>query len=47
VECSDEVINQFEEMPVFTNPTDIKHLEKYFDKKLMPHMQKGGNGKFL
>jgi hypothetical protein len=40
-------VNQFEEMPLFTNPMNIKHIEKDFDKKLMPYMRKGGNEKFL
>jgi hypothetical protein len=40
-------VNQFEEMPFFTNPMNIKHIEKYFDKNLMPYMRKGGNGKFV
>jgi hypothetical protein len=38
VEDNDEDVNQFEEIPLFTNPMDIKHIEKYFDKKLMPYM---------
>jgi hypothetical protein len=40
-------VNQFEEMPLFTNPMNIKHIEKDFDRKLMPYMRKGGNEKFL
>jgi hypothetical protein len=47
VEDNDEDINQFEGMPLFTNPMNIKHIEKDFDKKLMPYMRKGGNGKFV
>jgi hypothetical protein len=47
VENNDDDINQFEEMPLFTNPMNIKHIEKDFDKKLMPYMRKGGNGKFV
>jgi hypothetical protein len=46
VEDNDEDVNQFEEMPLFTNPINIKHIKKYFDKKLMPYMRKGGNEKF-
>jgi hypothetical protein len=46
VEDNDEDVNQFEEMPLFTNPINIKHIKKYFDKKLMPHMRKGDNEKF-
>jgi hypothetical protein len=38
VEDNGEDVNQFEEIPLFTNPMDIKHIEKYFDKKLMPYM---------
>jgi hypothetical protein len=45
VEDNDEDINQFEEMSLFSNPMNIKHIEKDFDKKLMPYMRKGGNGK--
>jgi hypothetical protein len=47
VEDNDEGINQFEVMPLFTNPINIKHIEKNFDKKIMPYMQKGGNGNFI
>jgi hypothetical protein len=38
VEDNDEDINQFEEMPLFTNPMNIKRIEKDFDKNLMPYM---------
>jgi hypothetical protein len=38
-------INQFEEMLLFTNPMNIKHIEREFDKNLMPCMWKGGNEK--
>jgi hypothetical protein len=47
VKNNKEDINQFEEMPLFSNPMNIKHIEKYFDKKLMPYMRKGGNEKFV
>jgi hypothetical protein len=47
VEDNDEVVNQFKEMPLFTNPMNIKHIEKDFDKNLMPNIRKGGNGKFV
>jgi hypothetical protein len=47
VEDNDEDVNQFEEMPLFTNPMNIKHIEKDFDKNLMPYMRKGGNEKFV
>jgi hypothetical protein len=47
VKDNDENVNQFEEMPRFTNPMNIKHIEKDFDKNLMPYMRKGGNGKFV
>jgi hypothetical protein len=30
-------------MPLFTNPMNIKHIEKYFDKNLMLYIRKGGN----
>jgi hypothetical protein len=46
VEDNDEDINQFEEMPLFTNPMNIKRIEKDFDKNLMLYMRKGGKGKF-
>jgi hypothetical protein len=45
VEDNDEYINQFEEMPLFTNPINIKNIEKDFDKNLMPYMRKGGSRK--
>jgi hypothetical protein len=38
VEDNDGDINQFEEMPLFSNPMNIKHIEKNFDKKLIPYM---------
>jgi hypothetical protein len=38
VEDNDENINQFKEMPLFSNPMNIKHIEKDFDKKLMSYM---------
>jgi hypothetical protein len=47
VEDNDEDINQFEEMPLFTNPINIKHIEREFDKNLMPYMRKGGNEKVV
>jgi hypothetical protein len=47
VKDNDEDVNQFEEMTLFTNPINIKHIEKDFDKKLMPYMRKGGNGNFV
>jgi hypothetical protein len=47
VEDNDEDINQFEEMPLFTNLMNIKHIEKDFNKNLMPYLWKGGNGKFV
>jgi hypothetical protein len=47
VEDNDEDINQFEEMPLFTNPIKIKNIEKDFDKNLMSYMRKGGNRKFV
>jgi hypothetical protein len=45
VEDNDEGVNQFEKMSLFSNPIDIKHIEKDFDKNLMQYMRKGGNGK--
>jgi hypothetical protein len=47
VEDNDEGINQFEKMPLFTNPMNIKHIEKDFDKNLLLYMQKGDKGKFV
>jgi hypothetical protein len=47
VEDNDEDVNQFEEMPLFINPVNIKHIEKYFDKNLLLCMRKGGKGKFV
>jgi hypothetical protein len=38
VEDNDENVNQFEEMTLFTNRMNIKHIEKDFDKNLMPYM---------
>jgi hypothetical protein len=38
MEDNDEDVNQIEEVPLFTNPMNIKHIEKDFDKKLMPYM---------
>jgi hypothetical protein len=37
-EDNDEDVNQFEEMPLFTNPMNIKRIEKDFDKNLMLYM---------
>jgi hypothetical protein len=45
VEDNDEDINQFEEIPLFTNPINIKHIEKDFDKNLMSYMRKSDNEK--
>jgi hypothetical protein len=42
VEDNDEDVNQFEEMSLFTNPMNIKRIEKDFDKNLMLYMQKDG-----
>jgi hypothetical protein len=46
VEDNDEDVNQFEEMPIFTNPMNIKRIEKDFDKNLMLYMRKDGKEKF-
>jgi hypothetical protein len=35
VEVNDEDVNQFEDMSLFTNPMNIKHIKKDFDKNLM------------
>jgi hypothetical protein len=47
VEDNDEDANQFEKMSLFTNPMNIKHIEKDFDKNLMSYIRKGGNEKFI
>jgi hypothetical protein len=47
MEDNNEDINQFEEMPLFTNLMNINHIEREFDKNLMPYMRKGGNGKVV
>jgi hypothetical protein len=47
VEDNDEDINQFEEMPLFTNPMNIKHIEKDFDKNLLLYMRKGRKENFV
>jgi hypothetical protein len=44
---NDEDVNQFKEMPLFTNPMNIKHIEKDFDKNFLLYIQKGGKGKFV
>jgi hypothetical protein len=46
VEDNDDDVNQFEQMTLFTNPINIKCIEKDFDKNLLLYMQKGGKGKF-
>jgi hypothetical protein len=38
VKDNDENVNQFEEMPLFTYPMNIKRIEKEFDKNLMLYM---------
>jgi hypothetical protein len=38
VEDNDKDVNQFEEMSLFTNPINIKHIEKDFDKNLLLYM---------
>jgi hypothetical protein len=47
VEDNDEDANQFEEMTLFTNPMNIKHIEKDFDKNLLLYMRKGDKEKFV
>jgi hypothetical protein len=47
IEDNDEDIIQFKEMSLFTNPMNIKNIEKNFDNNLMPFMQKCGNEKFV
>jgi hypothetical protein len=38
VEDNDEDVNQFEEMSLFINLMNIKHIEREFGKNLMPYM---------
>jgi hypothetical protein len=45
-EDNDDDINQFQEMLMFSNPMNIKHIEKEFDKNLIPYMRKGGHRKY-
>jgi hypothetical protein len=47
VEDNDEDINQFEEMSLFINLMNIKHIEKDFDKNLLLYMRKGDKVKFV
>jgi hypothetical protein len=47
VEDNDKDVTQLEEMPLFINPMNIKHIEKDFDKNLLLYMRKGGKGKFV
>jgi predicted oxidoreductase len=42
MEDNDEDVNQFEEMPLFTNPMNINHIEKDFGKNLLLYMRKCG-----
>jgi hypothetical protein len=47
VEDNDEDVNQFEEISLFTNLMNIKHIEKDFDNSLLLYMQKGNKRKFV
>jgi hypothetical protein len=47
VKNNDEDVNQFEEMSLFTNPMNIKYIEKDFDKNILLYMRKGGKEKFV
>jgi hypothetical protein len=47
MEDNDEDVNKFEEMTLFINPMNIKHIEKDIDKNLLLYMRKGGKGKFV
>jgi hypothetical protein len=38
MEDNDEDVNQFEEMILFINPMNIKHIEKDIDKNLLLYM---------
>jgi hypothetical protein len=46
MEDNDEDVNQFEDRSLFTNPMNIKHIEKDFDKNHLLYMRKCGNEKF-
>jgi hypothetical protein len=46
VKDNDEDVNQFEDMSLFTNLMNVKHIEKDFDKNLILYMRKGGKEKF-
>jgi hypothetical protein len=47
VKDNNEDVNQFEEMSLFINPMNIKHIEREFDKNLMSYMRKGDNEKVV
>jgi hypothetical protein len=47
VEDNDEDVNQFKEMSLFTNPMNINHIEKDFDKNMLLYTRKGGKEKFV
>jgi hypothetical protein len=40
MEDNDDDVNQFEEMSLFTNPVNIKRIEKDFDKNLIPYAKR-------
>jgi hypothetical protein len=40
VEDNDEDVNQFEEMPLFSNPMNIKHIKKTLMRTLCPICEK-------
>jgi hypothetical protein len=46
VKDNDDDVNQFKEMTLFTNPMNIKHIEKDFDKNLLLYMRKCDKGNF-
>jgi hypothetical protein len=46
VKDNDEDVNQFEEIPLFSNPMNINRIEKDFDNNLMLYMRKDGKEKF-
>jgi hypothetical protein len=47
IEDNDKDVNQFEEILLFTNPMNIRHIEREFDKNLMSYIRKGGNEKVV
>jgi hypothetical protein len=47
VKDNDDDVNQFEDMPLFTNLMNFNHMEKDFNKNPLLYMQIGGKEKFV